>query len=250
MARSRWRRWSPPCAQATEAALAVDLARRGRHGDAAARLVLARATRPSTPGCSAHDRPVRRPAVRRRRRCRRHPRHVGPGLQLARSQPRRRWRAASWAMAAAACRRAWQCYAVAAVLALVAPVAIRHAGPRRGSPGSSPSRFIIAGVFVARGVAGYTPTLARPFSRRTVCHAQQAVLFAILPADGHRLSRRCWPGKWNVNDVCDGPLRVGVGGPVGSGKTALVERLCKRCASATTSPSSPTTSTPRRTPSS
>lgn len=25
-----------------------------------------------------------------------------------------------------------------------------------------------------------------------------------------------------------GPLRVGVGGPVGSGKTALVERLCKR----------------------
>src|ERR1700756_5378264 len=24
-----------------------------------------------------------------------------------------------------------------------------------------------------------------------------------------------------------GPLRVGVGGPVGSGKTALVERLCK-----------------------
>ena len=25
-----------------------------------------------------------------------------------------------------------------------------------------------------------------------------------------------------------GPLRVGVGGPVGSGKTALVERLCKK----------------------
>ena len=25
-----------------------------------------------------------------------------------------------------------------------------------------------------------------------------------------------------------GPLRVGVGGPVRSGKTALVERLCKR----------------------
>ncbi|MGE4012110.1 MAG: GTP-binding protein, partial [Alphaproteobacteria bacterium] len=24
-----------------------------------------------------------------------------------------------------------------------------------------------------------------------------------------------------------GPLRVGVGGPVGSGKTALVDRLCK-----------------------
>ena len=25
-----------------------------------------------------------------------------------------------------------------------------------------------------------------------------------------------------------GPLRVGVGGPVGSGKTALVDALCKR----------------------
>ena len=29
-----------------------------------------------------------------------------------------------------------------------------------------------------------------------------------------------------------GPLRVGVGGPVGSGKTALLERLCKRLAPA------------------
>ncbi len=28
--------------------------------------------------------------------------------------------------------------------------------------------------------------------------------------------------------IGNGPLRVGVGGPVGSGKTALVERLCKR----------------------
>jgi urease accessory protein len=28
--------------------------------------------------------------------------------------------------------------------------------------------------------------------------------------------------------VCRGPLRVGVGGPVGSGKTALVEWLCRR----------------------
>ncbi len=25
----------------------------------------------------------------------------------------------------------------------------------------------------------------------------------------------------------NGPLRVGIGGPVGSGKTALVDRLCK-----------------------
>ncbi|MGE3650673.1 MAG: urease accessory protein UreG [Reyranellaceae bacterium] len=28
--------------------------------------------------------------------------------------------------------------------------------------------------------------------------------------------------------IGNGPLRVGIGGPVGSGKTALVERLCKR----------------------
>jgi urease accessory protein len=28
--------------------------------------------------------------------------------------------------------------------------------------------------------------------------------------------------------IVNGPLRVGIGGPVGSGKTALVERLCKR----------------------
>jgi urease accessory protein len=32
---------------------------------------------------------------------------------------------------------------------------------------------------------------------------------------------------WN-SDFPTGPLRVGIGGPVGSGKTALVEALCKR----------------------
>jgi hypothetical protein len=31
-----------------------------------------------------------------------------------------------------------------------------------------------------------------------------------------------------VTTMHHGPLRVGVGGPVGSGKTALVEALCKR----------------------
>ena len=45
--------------------------------------------------------------------------------------------------------------------------------------------------------------------------------------------------------------RVGVGGPVGSGKTALIEALVPRAdrAAATSRRSSPTTSTPRRTPS-
>jgi urease accessory protein len=31
----------------------------------------------------------------------------------------------------------------------------------------------------------------------------------------------------NTTDTSTGPLRVGIGGPVGSGKTALTERLCK-----------------------
>jgi urease accessory protein len=31
-----------------------------------------------------------------------------------------------------------------------------------------------------------------------------------------------------IDDACARPLRVGIGGPVGSGKTALVEALCKR----------------------
>jgi len=31
-----------------------------------------------------------------------------------------------------------------------------------------------------------------------------------------------------MEDACAHPLRVGIGGPVGSGKTALVEALCKR----------------------
>ena len=32
----------------------------------------------------------------------------------------------------------------------------------------------------------------------------------------------------STDDACTAPLRVGIGGPVGSGKTALVEALCKR----------------------
>jgi urease accessory protein len=34
-------------------------------------------------------------------------------------------------------------------------------------------------------------------------------------------------GRPNMTDASTGPLRVGIGGPVGSGKTALTERLCK-----------------------
>ena len=30
-----------------------------------------------------------------------------------------------------------------------------------------------------------------------------------------------------MSSSANGPLRVGIGGPVGSGKTALMERLCQ-----------------------
>jgi len=45
-------------------------------------------------------------------------------------------------------------------------------------------------------------------------------------------------------------LRVGVGGPVGSGKTALVDALCKRMRDSYQIAVSPMTSTPRKTRSS
>ena len=45
-----------------------------------------------------------------------------------------------------------------------------------------------------------------------------------------------------------GPLRVGIGGPVGSGKTALMESFASLFASATTSVRSLTTSTRKKTP--
>ena len=44
------------------------------------------------------------------------------------------------------------------------------------------------------------------------------------------------------------PLRIGIGGPVGSGKTALVDAFAADCARTSKSPPSPTTSTPARTP--
>jgi urease accessory protein len=34
--------------------------------------------------------------------------------------------------------------------------------------------------------------------------------------------------KTRMSATPHGPLRVGIGGPVGSGKTALAEALCKR----------------------
>ena len=52
---------------------------------------------------------------------------------------------------------AWQCYAVAGLLAAVAIWAFVLLG-RDEEPWVQSVTYIIAGVFVARGIAGYTPT--------------------------------------------------------------------------------------------
>ena len=39
--------------------------------------------------------------------------------------------------------------------------------------------------------------------------------------------RGCFAHDASCQTASHGPLRVGIGGPVGSGKTALVEALCK-----------------------
>ena len=44
----------------------------------------------------------------------------------------------------------------------------------------------------------------------------------------------------------NGPLRIGIGGPVGAGKTTLTAALCRPCATPTPSASSPMTSTRKR----
>ena len=53
-----------------------------------------------------------------------------------------------------------------------------------------------------------------------------------------------------TNRSSTGPLRVGVGGPVGSGKTALVDALCKSMRERLDVAAITTTSTRRRTRSS
>ena len=101
------------------------------------------ATRPSTRGCSAHDRAARLPPVRGRWRARRHPCPVGPRLATGPRPARRRWRAASSAMAAGACRP--PCLLRGRRRSRPGgAVAVRHAGPRRESwvqpsPSSSPA---------------------------------------------------------------------------------------------------------------
>ena len=75
------------------------------------------------------------------------------------------------------------------------------------------------------------------------------------PGAGHRAApctRRSTRGCSAHEHDCTKATAAGggVAGPVGSGKTALMDALCKRLRDATTSPPSPTTSTPRRTRSS
>ena len=59
----------------------------------------------------------------------------------------------------------------------------------------------------------------RGVPRRPRQHAPRDAIHAVVPAVELRTMARCSP---------NGPLRVGVGGPVGSGKTALMDALCKR----------------------
>src|SRR5712664_898511 len=73
---------------------------------------------------------------------------------------------------------------------------------------------------------GLQRALARAVHGRAVPHAGLLSLLAALPGAGCGLHRAAHAGDALMSSR--GPLRVGVGGPVGSGKTALVERLCKK----------------------
>jgi hypothetical protein len=59
---------------------------------------------------------------------------------------------------------------------------------------------------------------------------------------------RRWRQGYFAHDQPQRPLRVGIGGPVGAGKTTLTEQLCRALATAVRWPSSPTTSTRARMP--
>lgn len=120
---------------------------------------------------------------------------------------------------------AWQCFAVALVLAVMA-LWPWYALGRIHEPTVLAGTYMIAGIFVARGIAGFSHRWKAHFTTEPVCHAQPEILFALLPLAGRGIHR---PGGRRTGQMSlRGPLRVGVGGPVGSGKTALVERLCKR----------------------
>ncbi len=70
--------------------------------------------------------------------------------------------------------------------------------------------------------------VARAVSARAVRDLRSPVLFAAVPDPRSRFRDPAF--QWNETFVMtkfNGPLRVGIGGPVGSGKTALMDLLCR-----------------------
>jgi urease accessory protein len=72
------------------------------------------------------------------------------------------------------------------------------------------------GIFVGRDLARYTLRSDKPQGRPTRC------VFPRRASDDRDRARGT-----TMTRSPNGPLRVGIGGPVGSGKTALMEALCK-----------------------
>ena len=122
----------------------------------------------------------------------------------------------------------WQCAAVALVLAAVAAwpwVMLRWPDSTLVLIGS----IVIGAVFFLRGTAGYSPRWRGHFRPGRFAPSTSTSI-AALPGAGRRLHQAADAGDALMSSPgapLRGPLRVGVGGPVGSGKTALVERLCK-----------------------
>ena len=85
----------------------------------------------------------------------------------------------------------------------------------------------IVAVFAGRGVAGYTSAWRRRFSEEPFATLDRPRLLAAVPAARRGLRRPAHHGSQHMTKSPNGPLRVGIGGPVGSGKTALMEALCK-----------------------
>src|SRR5580700_2099860 len=93
-------------------------------------------------------------------------------------------------------------------------------------------RFSVMGFAhpVGRNGANYARVERRSLSLGTMKRAERAIGVRdqnsyFSPILACKLSRRFRSTRMSSNH---GPLRVGVGGPVGSGKTALMDALCKR----------------------
>ncbi len=143
------------------------------------------ATRPSTRGCSAHDRAAGPPAVRSASAPSPSSMRSGAWAAIGPRPARRRWRAASWAMAAAACRRPRQCLPRRLAGLWLMALWPWYVMGRIDETWVQAGTYAIAGVFMARGVAGYSADAGGlHFRDRAVCHAQ--------PDNTIRHTACCW----------------------------------------------------------